>query len=201
MRVIAAVAGLLILIASFSRRADADDRPWSVRTRAVMSGSSDHSEPDGYTVYSGISLEAGVGWAFHRLFGLELTARTESREIDQATGLDGEDMRLGSVELLPVNLFVQFRPAWWSGVHPYAGAGLNLTVAWEKSGMLDSSDLSPWLGPAVDLGVDVDMGRALFFNLDARWNAYRTDVELDGTRMARLRIDPISLGAGVGARF
>lgn len=197
---LAAVAGFLC-VAALPARAGGDDRPWTIRTRAVMSGSSDHSEPDGYTVYSGIALEGAVGWAFHRIFALELAARTESREIDQATGPDSEDMRLGSVELLPVSLFVQVRPAWWSRVHPYAGAGLNLTVAWEKSGMLDSTDLSPWVGPAIDLGADVDVASALFLNLDLRWNAYRTDVESEGRRMVRLQIDPISLGLGVGARF
>lgn len=198
--VLAVLVALALLPAS-EARAGGGSQPWSVRTRAVMSGSSDHSEPDGYTVYSGISLEAGVAWAFHRLFAGELTMRTESREIDQATGEGSEDMRLGSVELLPMSLLVQIRPPWWARVHPYAGAGLNLTVAWEKSGMLDSADLSPGLGPAVQLGADVDLGRALFLNLDLRWNAYRTEVERADSPMVRLRIDPLSLGLGVGARF
>jgi outer membrane protein len=196
-----AVLVALPLLSAPAARAGGGAEPWSVRTRAVMSGSSDHSEPDGYTVYSGISLEGAVGWHFHRLFAVELSARTESREIDQATGQGGEDTRLGSVELLPMNLFAQFRPPWWARVHPYAGAGLNLTVAWEKSGMLDSADLSPGLGPAIQLGVDVDVARALFLNLDLRWNAYRTEVERADNPMVRLRIDPISLGLGVGARF
>jgi outer membrane protein W len=197
-------APLAILLLPAAVHADGDpasDRPFIVRTRVVLSGSSDHSEPDGYKVYSGVALEAGLDWAFHRLLALELTARTESREIDVATDVAGEDMRLGSVELLPVHLMLQVRPAWWRAVHPYAGAGVNLTVAWEKSGALDSTELSPSVGPAVQLGSDFDLGSTLLFNLDLRWNLYRTDISNDGTRMARLTVDPISIALGVGARF
>jgi outer membrane protein len=78
---------------------------------------------------------------------------------------------------------------------------VNLTVTWEKSGELDSTDLTPSVGPALALGLEVDLSRSVFLNADIRWNTLRTDIEANGARLVRLRLDPLSFGLGVGARF
>ena len=188
------LCGLLLL----GGAARADDS-FLVRTRAVISGASASSDPDGYKLLSGIAVEGGVAWSFHRLFALEFDLRTESREAD-LTPAGGSQTALGSVELLPVNLFVQFRPSYgiW---HPYAGAGANFTVAWEKTGAFDDTRVTPEFGPAAQLGVDVDLGRSLVLNLDARWNVYRPEVIRHGARVALFTVDPITLGAGIGIRL
>ncbi|HET9599579.1 MAG TPA: OmpW family outer membrane protein [Anaeromyxobacteraceae bacterium] len=172
---------------------------WTLRTRAVMSGSSTHSDPAGYKIYSGIGVEAGVARQLSRAFALELTMRTESREIDVDSGT-GTDTRLGSLELLPISLMVQYFPL--AGTfRPYAGAGVNLTVCWEKSGALDGTQVSPSVGPVLQAGVDVALSSALFLNLDLRWNLLRTDVSAQGTKVATLEIDPLTLGVGLGVRL
>src|SRR5580765_7949418 len=105
---------------------------WTFHTSAFISGNSDQSDPAGYTVYSGIGLLAGIRRQLGNAFALELTMRTESREVDVAqTG--GPDLRLGSLELLPVNLLFQWRPPIGGAVRPFIGAGLNVTAAWEKT--------------------------------------------------------------------
>lgn len=109
--------------------------------------------------------------------------------------------RLGSVELLPVHLLLQWRPRRAGAVHPYLGAGGNLTVCWEKSGVLDSTDLSPSVGPALQVGVDLDLSPSALLNLDIKWNAMRTNVESGETRIARLTLDPLAQGLGLGFRF
>jgi hypothetical protein len=56
--------------------AAAAPRPWTLRTRAVMSGSSTHSDPAGYKVYSGIGVEAAVARELTRaLSGLRDVSR------------------------------------------------------------------------------------------------------------------------------
>ncbi len=193
---------LAFVVALLPALAAADSaRPWVFRTRAVMSGNSDQSDPSGYKVYSGIAVEAALGRQLWGWLAAELSVRTESREVDVADP-GHPDRRLGSIDLLPLALFVQARPPWWATVHPYAGAGVSLTPCWEKTGALDDMQLTPGLGPAVQLGVDVDVADYLFVDADLRWNLYRTDVSTqDGTKMATLKIDPLALAVGLGVRF
>ena len=185
----------LVLLGAAARAEDS----FLVRTRAVISGTSASSAPEGYKLYSGIAVEGGAAWSFHRLFAVELDLRTESREAD-LTPAGGGQSALGSLELLPLNLFLQFRPS-FGGLHPYVGVGANLTVAWEKTGAFDDTRVTPGLGPALQLGLDIDLGRSLVLNLDARWNVYRPEVIRHDSRVALFTVDPLTLGAGIGIRL
>jgi outer membrane protein W len=173
---------------------------WTFHTRAQISGQSHESEPAGYKVYSGIALGAALTRHFSRSFAVELAARTESREVDQAAGA-APDVRLGSLELVPLTLLVQWRPATAGNLHPYAGVGACLTVGWEKSGMLDNLDVSPGLAPALQLGAEWSLSQRVVLNLDGKWNGLTTDLASGGNRIARIHIDPLTLGIGVGFRF
>jgi outer membrane protein len=170
---------------------------WMLRTRAVMSGSSTHSDPAGYN--SGLGVEAAVARHVSRRLAVELTMRTESRELDVDRGT-GTDVRLGSLELLPLSLMLDWVPL--DGTfRPYVGAGINVTLCWEKSGALDDTGVSPGIGPAVQVGLDIALTSALSVNLDLRWNLLRTDLSERGARVATLEIDPLTLGVGLGVRL
>ena len=186
--------------AAAAQTAGPPDQRWAFLTRALVTGSSDESTPPGYKVFSAVTLEAGVRRTFGRCIGAELTVRTESREVDSLVP-SGEDRRLGSLELLPVDLLFQFRLPTGGSVHPYAGVGVNLTVAWEKSGALDSVDMAGSLGPAVQLGTDVDLSSSALLNANLKWNSMTADLERGGTPLTSLNVDPLSLGVGVGFRF
>jgi outer membrane protein len=175
-------------------------KPWVFVTRALMTGSSDRSEPSGYQVYSTFTLEAGVRRHLSRALEAELSLRTESREIDSLFPA-GDDRRLGSIELLPIDLLFHYRFSAGGRLHPYAGAGVNLTVAWEKSGLLDSIDMRGSVGPAIQAGTDVDLSSSAVLNVDLKWNKMTASLETAGTRLTRIRIDPLSLGIGAGFRF
>jgi outer membrane protein W len=41
----------------------------------------------------------------------------------------------------------------------------------------------------------------VLFNFDLRWNTLQTDIENHGAQLAQIKIDPITLGAGIGFRF
>ncbi len=191
---------LLASVPASAGEGGAPAEPWMFRTRLVLTGNSDHSEPAGFTVYSAVTLEAALCRRLSRRLTAELSLRTESREVDRAAA-GGPDERLGSLELLPITLAIQYRPAGGGTVHPYAGFGVNMTTAWEKSGELDSLDVGPHLGPAVQLGADFDLGPRVVFNAHIGWNTLVMDIDRAGTRFARLKIDPIALGLGVGFRF
>ena len=172
---------------------------WSFATRLLATGSSDHSEPDGFMVYSAFTLEAALRRTLWRSFAAELSIRTESREVD-SLATAGEDRRLGSIELLPINLFLQYRPG-GGRVHPYVGAGVSATFAWEKSGALDSTDMKGSLGPAVQVGADFDLSPRVLLNTDLKWNGMRTDLKNGEARLADIRVDPLSLGIGLAFLF
>ena len=175
------------------------DRTWLFTTRVLMTGSSDRSDPPGYQVYSAFTLEASLRRMLGQSFAAELTIRTESREVDSLYP-PGEDRRLGSLELLPLNLFVQYRRR-AGNVRPYAGAGVSATFAWEKSGALDSTDMKGSLGPALQLGADFVLSPNLVLNADLKWNRTRLDLTNGGAPLTDIRLDPVSLGLGLGFWF
>jgi outer membrane protein W len=176
-----------------------NDGRWTFATRLLVTGSSDHSDPAGFQVYSSFALEAALRRSLGRSLGAELTIRTESREIDSLVPA-GEDRRLGSIELLPINLFLQYRLGGGS-IRPYIGAGVSATFAWEKSGLLDSTDMKGSLGPAIQLGADLDLSSSMLLNADLKWNRTRLDLKNGDITLADIRLDPLSLGLGLGFRF
>ena len=173
---------------------------WSFRTRLVLSGNSHESEPAGFSTYSAIAIEAGVARRLSAALDLELSVRTESREVDYEPA-SGPRQRLGSLEMVPLNLLLQWHSPGTGKVKPYLGAGLNLTIAWEKSGVLDSLDVKPSLGPAVQAGAAVRLSDRMDLEAAIRWNSQTTDIEGDGSPYASLKVHPIALALGLGFWF
>jgi outer membrane protein W len=180
-------------------QATGEPGPWTFTTRLLAAGTNRTSEPTGYKVYSTFPLEIALRRALHPVVSLELAVRSESREVDREQAPTA--LRLGSIEFLPVNLLLQVSRGGHHTFRPYAGLGGNLTVAWEKSGTLDSMDVSPSVGPAIQVGTDLSLTRQLNLNFNFRWNTHSTDIESHGVRLARLMIDAASLGVGFGVRF
>lgn len=174
---------------------------WSARTRLQLTGTSDSSDPVGYTVYSGVPIEVSLRRDVGRRVSVEASASLESREVDTIRAGVSPRLNLGSIQTLPLTVLLQARP--WSGgrFRPYAGVGANVTMFWEKSGALDSMDLTPGIGLAVQLGTDIVLSDAAVFNVDVKWNQLETDLESGGATVARLSINPLSLGVGFGFRF
>lgn len=177
------------------------DTGWSARSRLQITGTSDSSEPVGYFVYSGVPIELSLRRDITRRLSIEASASLESREIDTTRAGVSPRLNLGSIQTLPLNVVALVRP--WAGarVRPYAGIGANLTVFWEKSGALDSMDLTPGVGLALQAGTDIALSPVAVFNLDVKWNQLDTELKSDGSRVARLAINPLSLGIGFGFRF
>ena len=199
------IVSILLFVSTtlFVRPAYAEnaDARWRFLTRFALSGTSDDSDPAGITVYSGLSLEAALRRELGRGFAAELGMRSESREVDRDTG-GGKPDPLGSLEVLPLTLLAQYRPALGDRFRPYAGAGVSLTTVWEKSGFLDTYDVDPHIGPVLQLGLDVAIGARAVLNADVRWNAYTARiVQESGEEFAEVRIDPLTLGLGLGIAF
>lgn len=185
---------------AFGQEAVDLDNSWVFKTRLVLSGNSDESTPSGFDTYSGVGIEASITRHVWRNLYAEASIRTESREVDQKLTPD-PDARLGSIEMMPLTLTILYRKEGAGRFHPYAGLGANLTIAWEKSGVLDSLDIAPHFGPAIQFGLDYDLSKAASLNFNLGWNTLSSDIELAGEQFAKLKIDPIALGLGIGFKF
>lgn len=199
------VAGLMGLLGGFCVPAsDAQTLSgaapsWALRTRAVMTGVSDSSEPAGYKVYSGIGLEVDATRSLNDRLVLSMTSGTHSREIEQS--VPGLKTNLGSVEVLPIDVLLQYQLHPTGRFHPYIGAGAAFSLFWEKSGSLDSTDLQPAAGPALSVGFDYDISPRTIFSAEFRARRQSTDIEREGTTLATLALHPSTLSVGFGFRF
>ena len=135
------------------------------------------------------------------VFATELSVRIESREVEGPASL--ADRALGSLEMIPVNLTVQWRPRdpIDAVFQPYAGAGLNMTAVWEKSGALDSTDSPPSFAPVGQIGGVVRVGAGTLLTLDVKWHPM--DIEIEGLSdpAPNIEVDPLTLAIGMGFTF
>jgi outer membrane protein W len=202
MRVV--VVGWLALACALARPAvaqtsDSGTSVWSVFVRATLSGNSGKSDPSGYEIYSGLAFDAALERSLAHQLVAELSLRTESREVEGPKA-PGVEHRLGSLDMLPVNLLLVWHPLVERDVRlrPYVGAGLNATVVWEKSGLLDSTHPPANFSPAFTLGADVVLSPRLVLSLDAKWHKMRVDLKGYSDPAPSVTLDPLALGLGIG---
>jgi outer membrane protein len=90
-------------------------------------------------------------------------------------------------------------------VRAYVGAGFNYTLFFNErtSNAWGGADLqlSSSLGPAVQAGLDLDLGPTWFISLDARWLDIDTRARLNGTAMGTVEVDPYAVGMSIGRRL
>ncbi|MGN5375196.1 OmpW/AlkL family protein [Sphingomonas hankookensis] len=145
--------------------------------------------------------------------GFELIASTTKHAIGGVRGTTGAIGDLASTWVLPPTLTVQYHVAPTGHVRPYVGAGVNYTIFWNEKaapglrsavGRTDVH-LKNSLGWAAQAGVDVDITRKLFVNLDVKYIDIDTEARLDTAALGRQRVkvalDPLVFGVGLGVRL
>lgn len=145
--------------------------------------------------------------------GFELIASTTRHSMSGVRGTTGSIGKLASTWVLPPTLTAQYHLAPMGHVRPYAGAGVNYTIFWNES---TSDGLQAAVGPtkshlkdsvgwAAQAGVDVDITRRVFLNLDIKYIDIDTTARLDNAALGRQRVnvhlDPLVFGIGVGVRL
>ena len=100
-----------------------------------------------------------------------------------------------------------------STVRPYVGAGINYTIFWNEkaSPALEAAvgrtrvHMKDSVGWAAQAGVDVDITRRVFLNIDVKYIDIDTTARLDNAALGRQRVnvalDPLVFGIGVGVRL
>jgi outer membrane protein W len=194
----------LLVVPLFSPRAlsgqsDADEADWRLVVRAAVTSSSYESEPDGYEIYSGVGFDVAVTRRVVSPFWVEVSVRTESREVEGPAS-PGSDAHLGSLEMLPVEITLPWHPLAHRGgaFQPYLAGGLGVTIVWEKSGALDTTDPPPSLGPVAQAGFALRLAPRVALVFDARWSPLDIEIEGYADPAPRVRVDPLRLGVGIG---
>lgn len=182
----------------------AQESPWLVRVRAVHIDPADKSDPVGGTgasdrlhVSSKWIPEVDISYFLTPNWAAELVL-TYPQKHDVT--LDGQ--RIGSFKHVPPTLLAQYHFLPGAQFDPYVGAGINYTLI-SKVDILNGAGRLEHdsIGAALQAGVDFRIDAKWSVNLDVKKVQIRSDVDINGVRASRVRIDPVLLGVGVGYRF
>jgi len=178
----------------------AGESPWQIRARAigVIPDEGATVTPLGGSVDIDTSWmpEVDVTYFITDNIALELIAATMEHSVKHTP----TSTNLGSVWLLPPTLTLQYHfdaP----GFKPYVGAGINYTrLSSIKLPAGVSADSSSF-GPALQVGVDIPVGKNMYVNFDVKKVYIRTDVSAAGSKLGTFKVDPLLVGVGLGWRF
>ena len=152
----------------------------------------------GTGVNNAIVPELDFVYMLRQNIGMELILATSRHQVTSNAGA------LGGVNVLPPTLLLQYYFNAAGKVRPYVGAGLNYTLFYNNglhAGDTPVSIKNSSFGPALQAGIDVQVGRYLFVNADIKKIWMRTSASVDGASLGSLKIDPLVVGVGVGMRF
>ncbi|WP_413512682.1 OmpW/AlkL family protein [Myroides odoratus] len=196
---------------------------WQVRLRGV--GVIPHNRADISTIGGQIDVnnnfipELDFTYFFTENLAAELilgTSRhsvgTLGSDLTPVDMADNANVDLGSVWLLPPTLMVQYHHQVTDNFKPYVGVGVNYTIFYnEKSGTAKDISYDNKFGWGYQFGFDIDITDKFFINVDFKKLFLKTDVTVDATNLnptgqqldipAKVKIDPMLIGFGVGMRF
>ena len=107
---------------------------------------------------------------------------------------------IGTAEILPINLILQFHFTREGPLRPYIGAGVNYTRfdKVEVFGSQPDVDKNS-VGPVAQVGLDIPLGDRLLINVDAK--KFWAGTTLNDVPNGDVDIDPWVIGAGIGIKF
>lgn len=202
------VAALILPAVASAQKAE---NPWLVRARALyIAPTGGESDVLGAKVGPDATAEIDITRSFTPILSAELVLATAGHEVYIPEGNGNPRTSLGSVSILPPSLLLQAHLPTKGTFKPYIGAGVNYTIIYNKTGILENPGLADlgtelklsnsfgWVG---QLGVDFELSPRAVFNVDAKYVKLNTDVSVDGTDVDTIDVNPILIGVGFGYRF
>jgi outer membrane protein len=197
------IAPALALIAVFAASgAQAQELPqWILRAGIHPVQPKPHNH-DQLQVGDGTAITFAATYMLNRHWGIEALA---ALPVEHEIALKGSGT-VARVRQLPPTLSLQYHFMDPNGlIRGYLGAGINRTSFFDErtSGALQGSELQledSW-GLAMQAGLDFDIGRRWFINLDSRWFDIDTDAHLNGASMGTIELDPYAVGLTIGRRL
>lgn len=224
-------AALSSLFASSYAMAEAGD--WVVRARAVSVSPNESSElgktvnqnVGANTMSAGAELsvdsnvipELDISYYFTKNIAAELILATGTRHDVSVKGDSLStvgNQSLGSVNLLPPTLTVQWHFMPDQMFDPYVGAGLTYSHSFDRGLAFQSGPLAGgairidrnMLAPAVQAGFDINLKDGWLINADVKYIWLNTDVQTNAVTGSWVKIDsldinPVVIGIGIGKKF
>jgi len=209
---LAGVSAAMLATPAFAKEGDV-----LVRARAIMVAPNESSGAvsgiPGSKVGVGDSVMPEVDFTYMATdhIGAELILATTKHSVSGRGTISG----LGDVAntwVLPPTLTLQYHFAPEGKVRPYLGAGINYSVFYSAKATpsLNAAlgatkvKLGDSVGYALQAGVDIPVSEKVFVNFDIKYIDMKTTARLTSgatTRTARVKIDPIVAGMGIGFRF
>ncbi len=126
------------------------------------------------------ALDLGVSWAEH--------------------DITGNGAKIGTAEIWPVNLILQYHFTRDGAIRPYLGAGVNYTRFDKVEVLGGNPDVDKnSVGPVAQVGLDIPIGDRFLINVDAK--KFWAGTTFNGVPNGDVDIDPWVFGAGVGIKF
>lgn len=194
------------------------DKKWIMRVRGILlspqdsSGSLTPGFPTGSVdAEDDMAPEIDFTYMISKHFGLELILATTKHIVKGDGSLSGVGT-IADARVLPPTLTLQYHLFPDGNFRPYVGAGINYTIFYNEgaSQSLEATlgqttvDMDSSVGFAAQAGVDIQVAKGWFFNLDVKYVDLDTTITLKSAGVSRkvnLEIDPIIFGVGIGVRF
>ncbi|MGJ1321728.1 OmpW/AlkL family protein [Sphingobacterium faecium] len=194
---------------------------WQIRLRGV--GVVPIENADVSTIGGNVSIssqfipELDFTYFFNKNIAAELILGTTKHKVSTTNsdlsaigGSTNNNIDLGSVWLLPPTLTVQYHFYPSPSIKPYVGVGANYTIFYNEDAgnIVKNVKYDNAFGLATQLGVDINISKNFFVNLDVKHIFLKTDVNVDASNLAtglnipaKVSINPFLLGFGLGVRF
>ncbi len=216
MRVLSTVAALAVLASAVPAYAEKGD--WIVRVRAIMVAPNEKTGPvqpsfptANTSVENSYAPELDFTYMATKHIGAELILATTKHHVTGQGPLAGVG-KLAGTWVLPPTLTLQYHLLPDAHVRPYVGAGINYTIFYNEkaSAALNNAigktdvGLKDSVGYAFQAGLDFDLTRRVFANIDVKYIDIDTTARLTTGSLVnreRVHLDPLVVGVGLGMRF
>lgn len=177
--------------------AQSAEGPWLVRVRAVNLQSANGDDTGlGLSINNKIIPEVDISYFFTKNIATELILT-----VPQQHTLSSNGTEIGTLKHLPPTLLLQYHFE-APGYKPYVGAGVNFTRFSDVNLTVAGADVkSTSVGGALQVGVDVPVGKNMYLNFDVKKVYIGTDVTVNGNKVGTFKVDPLLVGVGLGWRF
>lgn len=194
---------ILATLGMASAVASAQENPWMVRVRAVNVNWENGGQANtgtGVWADNKVIPEVDISYFFTKNIAAELVL-TYPQKVDIYAGATN----VGHVNALPPSLLLQYHFTNFGQVKPYIGAGINVTHFGRNDKLaLGSTPISVdkySIGYAAQVGVDYMIDKHWGVNLDVKYVQIDTNVNVGGSSVGELKLNPVTAGVGVTYKF
>ncbi len=203
-----AISVILSILSAHGAMANAKStNDWIIRSRAVYVKSDGHSNVSTLGGHVSASTDQVPELDFTRFItpniAAELILATTKHDIKLNGSILGDETGLGSVNMLPPTLTLQYHINPEGTFRPYVGAGLNYTLFYnaKTGGAATSLKYQNHLGYALQAGFDYMLNDRFGLNFDVKRIYLKTNVQVNEAYTAQVRLDPWLIGGGISYRF